>query len=634
LPDFNSEKVKAAELVQDDSYANVGSSSLVTERENLVAAIALRIRQSLDLELILQQAVAEVRQFLRADRVLIYRFEPDFSGVIVVESLTESTQSVFGYKLHDPCFADQHLERYKQGAVHAIDDVEQANLVTCYHDVLKRFGVKANLVVPIVANDQLWGLLITHHCHAPRSWQASEVELLKQLSTQVGIAVQQAELYDRVQSLNVYLEQKVNQRTAKLERSIKFATLTHKVTKKMRDSLDELQILQTVTQEIGAVLKIDRCKIELYNSDRTVAEVAYEYTNADPNCRGRTRIVADFPELDYQLLQRQSLQFVEFVPELSPQLNPQLNPQLDSPSEAQATRLVCPICDDQGILGNLWLLRPKEAFFEVDEIILVEQVANQCAIAIRQARLYQHSQIQVQELARLNLLKDDFLKTVSHELRTPMSSIQLASETLEILIKKEMGSHRSTTFSKVLNIFHAACDRQNQLVNDLLTLCYIDAKKEMMTMEWIDLSVCLPQIIETFTERIEQQQQTLTIDLSPTLPLFKSDLSSIKRILTELLNNACKYTPRGENIGITAFAIKQQIQLKIHNTGIEIPSDEQQRVFDKFYRIPNLDPWQYGGTGIGLALVKNLMELLGGNIYLTSQSQKTIFTLDFPREGD
>jgi GAF domain-containing protein/two-component sensor histidine kinase len=634
LPDFNSEKVKSAELEQDESYANLGESSLVIERENLVAAIALRIRQSLDLELILQQTVAEVRQFLKADRVLIYRFEPDFSGVIVVESLAESTQSVFGYKLHDPCFADKHLERYKQGTVHVIDDVEQGNLVACYHDVLKRFGVKANLVVPIVANDQLWGLLITHHCHAPRPWQASEVELLRQLATQVGIAVQQAELYDRVQSLNVYLEQKVNQRTVKLERSIKFATLTHKITKKMRDSLDELQILQTVTQEIGEVLKIDRCKIELYNSDRTEAEVAYEYTNADPNCQGRTRVVADFPELDSQLLQKQSLQFVEFVPELNPQLNPQSDSQIDSLNETQATRLICPICDDQGILGNLWLLRPKEAYFEVDEIILVEQVANQCAIAIRQARLYQHSQIQVQELARLNLLKDDFLKTVSHELRTPMSSIQLASETLEILIKKEMGSQRSATFSRVLNIFHTACDRQNQLVNDLLTLCYIDAKKEMMTMEWIDLAVCLPHIIEPFTKRIEQQQQTLKIDLSPTLPLFKSDLSSIKRILTELLNNACKYTPPGEAIGITAAARDQQIQLKIHNTGIEIPSDEQQRVFDKFYRIPNLDPWQYGGTGIGLALVKNLMELLGGNIYLISQAQRTIFTIDFPRGGD
>jgi GAF domain-containing protein len=619
LPDFNFKEVRSAKLQQDNTEKGSVGSSLGTETENLLAAIALRIRQSLDLELILQQTVAEVRQFLQTDRVVIYRFEPDFSGVIVVESVTENTQSVFGYKLHDPCFTDKHLERYKQGQIHVVEDVEQAKLVTCYSDVLKKFGVKANLVVPIVANEQLWGLLIAHHCHAPRQWQASEVELLRQLAIQVGIAVQQAELYDRVQSLNVYLEQKVNQRTAKLQRSIKFETMTHKVMKKMRDSLDELQILQTVTQEIGQVLNIDRCKIELYNGDRTKAEVAYEYTKASPNCQGRSRIIADFPELDAQLLQKQSLQFVEFVPELNP-------------VQTQATRLVCPICDDQGVLGNLWLLRPKEAYFELDEIMLVEQVANQCAIAIRQARLYQQSQIQVQELARLNLLKDDFLKTISHELRTPMSSIQLASATLETLLAKEMGSKRSATFSKVLDIFRSACNRQNQLVNDLLTLCYIDAKKEMMTMQWINLSIWLPQIIEPFTERIEHQQQTLKIDLPANLPQFKSDISTIKRVLTELLNNACKYTPAGETIGITALAQDHRLELSIYNTGVEIPSDEQQRVFDKFYRIPNRDPWQYGGTGIGLALVKNLIELLGGNICLTSQPGRTSFTLDLPRE--
>jgi GAF domain-containing protein/anti-sigma regulatory factor (Ser/Thr protein kinase) len=620
LPDFNFEEVRSAKLQQDNTEPLSVNYSLGTETENLLAAIALRIRQSLDLELILQQTVAEVRQFLQTDRVVIYRFEPDLSGVIVVESVTENTQSVFGYRLHDPCFTDKHLERYKQGKIHVVEDVEQAELATCYSDVLKKFDVKANLVVSIVANDRLWGLLIAHHCHVPRRWQASEVELLRKLAIQVGIAVQQAELYDRVQSLNVYLEQKVNQRTAKLQRSIKFETLTHKVMKKMRDSLDELQILQTVTQEIGQVLNIDRCKIELYNGDRTKAEVAYEYTKTSPNCQGITRIVADFPELEFQLLQKQSLQFVEFVPELN------------SPNNTQATRLVCPIFDDQGVLGNLWLLRPKEAYFEVDEIILVEQVANQCAIAIRQARLYQQSQIQVKELARLNLLKDDFLKTISHELRTPMSSIQLASETLETLLAKEMGNKRSATFSKVLDIFRSACNRQNQLVNDLLTLCYIDAKKEMMTMQWIDLSVWLPQIVEPFAERIEQQQQTLQVNLPSNLPQLKSDISTIKRILTELLNNACKYTPAGEIIGIAVLAQDRRIQFSIYNTGVEIPSDEQQRVFDKFYRIPNRDPWQYGGTGIGLALVKNLIELLGGNIYLTSQPEKTIFTLDLPRE--
>ncbi|MDJ0570245.1 MAG: GAF domain-containing sensor histidine kinase [Pleurocapsa sp. MO_192.B19] len=593
--------------------------SLNKEKENIVAAIALRIRQSLELEIILNQTVAEVRQFLQTDRVLIYRFEPDWSGVIVVESVKKPAHTVFGFKIEDPCFASRHIERYKQGKVHILDNVEASNVSPCYADVLGAFEVKANLVVPIIASEELWGLLIAHHCDSPRQWQASEIQLLKQLSIQVGIAVQQAELYEQVQSLNTYLEQKIKQRTAKLQNLVQFETLIRKVTEKVRDSLDEPQILQTVTQEIGRILNIERCKIELYDSDRTTATVAYEYTIELPDCQGRVRQVTDFPELDSQLLQKQSLQFVEKVPELKP-------------LKTQATRLICPIFDDQGVLGNLWLLRPKEEFFETFEIMLVEQIANQCAIAIRQARLYQQSQVQVQELARLNLLKDDFLRTISHELRTPMSSIQLASETLEVLLEKEMGENKSATFTRVLDIFRSACHRQNQLVNDLLTLCYIDAKKETITMQWLDLSVWLPQIIEPFEERINTQEQQLVVNVPPRLPLFKSDASTIKRTLSELLNNACKYTPSGETITIEAQPMQDGIQLSVSNTGIEIPLSEQQRVFDKFYRIPHHDPWQFGGTGIGLALVKKLVELLGGKIRLESQKGKTAFIISLPCE--
>lgn len=152
-------------------------------------------------------------------------------------------------------------------------------------------------------------------------------------------------------------------------------------------------------------------------------------------------------------------------------------------------------------------------------------------------------------------------------------------------------------------------------------------------MQWIDLSVWLPQIIEPFLDRIDHQQQSLKIDLPADLPQFKSDISTVKRILSELLNNACKYTPAGEVIGLTARTIDNKIQIIIHNTGVEIPSLEQERVFDKFYRIPNRDPWQFGGTGIGLALVKNLTELLGGGINLTSYAEKTIFTLELPLEN-
>ena len=584
------------------------------EKKNIVAAIALRIRQSLDLNVILERAVAEVREFLHTDRVVIYRFEPDWSGVIVVESIKAPSLSIFGSKIKDPCFTSQHIDKYQQGRVNAVENVEAAKLTPCYAEVLATHGVKANLVLPIIANQKVWGLLIAHHCDAPRRWLKQEIELLKQLTTQIGIAVQQAELYEQVQSFNDYLEQKVKQRTARLQDSVKFEALIRRVTEKVRDSLDEPHILQTVTEQIGKNLSVERCKIELYDRDRSTATIAYEYTVELPNCQGVVRKMADFPQLYSQLLQKQSLQFVEKVPELSP---------IDN----QATRLVCPIYDDGGVLGNLWLLRPKEEYFERDEITLVEQVANQCAIAIRQARLYQQSQTQIEELARLNLLKDDFLKTISHELRTPMSSIRLASETLETLLEKEIGFHKSATFTRVLDIFRSACQKQNQLVDDLLTLCYIDAKKEIIKMQWIDLGVWLPQIIEPYSERIDNQNQTLLMDIESNFPEFKSDISIIKRVLSELINNACKYTPEGENIILSAQVIDNGIQFQVINTGIEIASIEQQRVFDKFYRIPHHDPWQFGGTGIGLALVKNLVELLGGEISLESKQDRTIFAI-------
>ena len=606
-------------MFESNSKKHPETFSSNKEKDNIVAAIALRIRESLDLNLILDRAVVEIRQFIQTDRVLIYRFEPDLSGVIVAESANDSADPISEFKIEDPCFSIEHIEKYREGQIKIVENVKTAGINSCYRELLSSLEVKANLVVPIIANDRAWGLLIVHHCQSPRQWLAKEIELLKQLSIQVSIAVQQAELYQQVKSFNSYLEQKVKQRTSELQTTVKFESLIRKITEKVRDSLDEPQILQTVTREIGEVLNIERCKIELYNSDRTIATVAYEYTIDPPNCQGVKREIKNFAELYGQLLQKRATQFVEKIPELSP-------------IDTQATRLACPIFDDAGILGNLWLLRPKEKFFQQYEVSLVEQVASQCAIAIRQARLYKQSQEQLQELSQLNLLKDDFLRTISHELRTPMSSIQLASETLEVLLEQQIGSNKSATFTRVLNIFRSACQRQNQLVDDLLTLCYIDAKKEVIKMQWIDLKTWLPQIIEPFQERIEAQNQTLVINIKSNLPQFKSDISIIKRILLELINNACKYTPAEETITFSARAIDDGIKLKVVNTGIEISPVQQNRVFDKFYRIPNCDPWKFGGTGIGLALVKNLIGLLKGKIYLESQTGKTAFTVELPCE--
>ena len=104
----------------------------------------------------------------------------------------------------------------------------------------------------------------------------------------------------------------------------------------------------------------------------------------------------------------------------------------------------------------------------------------------------------------------------------------------------------------------------------------------------------------------------------------------LEKVFQELLVNASKYTPAGETITIKATATENTIQLSVVNSGVEIPPAEQQHIFERFYRIPNNDPWQYGGTGLGLYLVKRLIDLIQGQISVISQLQLTQFTIDLP----
>lgn len=171
----------------------------------LVSKMLDRIRSSLDLEAVLQTAVDEVRQFLQTDRVIIYQFNPDWSGYVTVESVGENWMSLLGIDIQDRCFRDKHLSLYQKGRIRAIADIQNSDLTPCHINLLSRFQVRANLVLPILSSEetshnQLWGLLIAHHCSGARQWQEFEIECLRQLSIQLAIALQQCNLFKQAQT--------------------------------------------------------------------------------------------------------------------------------------------------------------------------------------------------------------------------------------------------------------------------------------------------------------------------------------------------------------------------------------------------------------------------------------------------
>lgn len=171
------------------------------ERARLIREMAQRIRQSLDLEKILNTTVTEVRHFLQTERVFIYRFEADWSGFVVVESVAPSWPSLLGIKVKDSFFEENsNRELYKQGRAQAVEDIHAANLSLCHVNLLVQLQVRANLVVSILQEEKLWGLLVANHCSGPRQWQQLEINLLKQLATQVAIAIQQSILFEQAKT--------------------------------------------------------------------------------------------------------------------------------------------------------------------------------------------------------------------------------------------------------------------------------------------------------------------------------------------------------------------------------------------------------------------------------------------------
>ncbi|QLE43852.1 PAS domain S-box protein [Nostoc sp. C052] len=170
------------------------------QQQQMMAAIALRIRQSLNLEEILTVTAAEVRQFLQTDRVVIYQFQPDMSGTVVAESILPGWTVAMGAGIQDDCFKDGAGADYHQGKKRAIDDINQAGLTPCHLQLLEQFEVKACLIVPILVTNKLWGLLIVHQCTAPRHWELFELDLLDQLGVQIAIAIQQASAYQQAQA--------------------------------------------------------------------------------------------------------------------------------------------------------------------------------------------------------------------------------------------------------------------------------------------------------------------------------------------------------------------------------------------------------------------------------------------------
>ncbi|BBC25931.1 PAS domain-containing protein [Pseudanabaena sp. ABRG5-3] len=441
--------------------------------------------------------------------------------------------------------------------------------------------------------------------------------------------------------------------------------LLSSITKRMRLSLDLDEILNAAVGEIHQILELDRVLVYRVFSGGTGAAIA---ESVSPNWPKILDIVFPeevFPEQSYE-------RYVQGrIYTLSDREDPQ---QFISPNLANflaeihvRAKLVVPIIQQQKLWGLLIAHqcdRPRQ--WQDWEIDLLKQVASQLAIAVQQTSLFEQLQqelsvrqqaeaqltesnqqlaISNEELIRATRMKDEFLANMSHELRTPLNAILGMTEGLKEGVFGIVGDRQI----KALQTVYSSGTHLLELINDILDVAKIESGQ--VTLELTNVSITnLCQSSIAFIKQQASAKKIQVIDkIPPYLPELMLDERRIRQVLINLLNNAVKFTPEGGTITleVSSYIANSDIasseknnaedvylRIAVIDTGIGISAKNIQKLFQPFIQIDSALNRQYVGTGLGLALVKRIVELHGGKVGLTSEvGVGSHFMIDLPSKN-
>ncbi len=635
------------------------------QQERLIGAISQRIRKSLNLEKILKATVAEVRQAIACDRVIIFRFEPDWSGKVVVESVDKHWPSIIGTSIYDPCFEEVYVLPYQQGRVKAIEDIYTANLSQCHIDLLAQLQVRANLVVPILKGEQLWGLLVAHHCSEARHWQEFEINLLCSLASQVAIAIQQGQLYEQAKS------------QAKREQA-----LNH-LTQAIRSSLDLNTIFSTAVREIGSLLQVDCACIVQYLPERKRWLHVSEFSN-NPDLPGF--LGTEIPDENNQIADR--LKRLEIVKiDDTDRFEDKINKDLAQ--TFPGAWLLVPLHFDSKVWGSITLGTYTCPYqWQDSEVELICAVADQVAIAIHQAELYKQSRTAaataltqaqqleqtVQELQRTQsqLVQSEKMSSlgqlvagVAHEINNPVSFIygnlaHAEDYTQDILgllklyqqqypnpapeIQSEIEAidldFLIEDLPKLLDSMKVGAERICEIVCSLRNFSRLSEAE----MKAVDIHEGLDSTLMILQNRLKAQPKHPGIQVIKeygNLPKVECYAGQLNQVFMNLLSNAIdaideqnqtrsfeEIKARPSIIRVRTEVNSNQVIIRIADNGPGMTEQVKARLFDPFFTTKPVGV----GTGLGLSISYQIVvEKHGGQLHCQSyEGQGTEFVIQIP----
>ncbi len=576
---------------------------LAEVREQLTATsevLAVIGRSASDLEGVLETVVASARKLCSADAGQVFLVDGDRYRFAYGSGLTAGYREFIA---NNPVVLDRGTLAGRVGLDRRATQITDVLADPDYGlaDAQRLAGYRTVMGVPMLHDGEVIGMLTVWRTQVdPFSDHAMDV--LAAFAAQVALAVRTVDLVRALASRTEDLGRKVTQLEA-------LGTVGQAVS----SSLNLTDVLNTIITQAVRLSGSDGGSIYEFDADaeefrvETVCGTSQEAFDALRSARIRLQgtFIGKAATLGRPL-------------ELTDLREAPLDPHLNALAEAGWRSLVAvPMLREGGIVGAMVIRRHTPGRIPQEIYDLLETFASQSALALINAQLYRRLEEQSAALEVASQHKSEFLASMSHELRTPLNAIIGFSE---VLLERMFGELNERQDDYLRDIWSSG-KHLLELLNDILDLSKIEAGQMVLNRSEFGVRESLEYCLSMVRERALQQRVLLSLDVAPDVGLLDADRLRFRQVVLNMLSNAVKFTPEGGRVDVSAFIRGQDLVVLVADTGVGVPAEDRERIFDAFQQ-GGRSTGQVEGTGLGLTLSKRILEMHGGRIWVESEAGK------------
>lgn len=546
--------------------------------------VSSQLGASLNLSDVLNQVMDAIIKLTGAERGFLMLFDEE-SGRLKTKAARNVDQETIDEQTRQ--ISRTVVERVVASGEGVLTDNAQEDERFSMQQSVVGFQLRSIMCAPLRSRGGVIGAVYVDNRLLSNLFEQGDLDLLVAFANQAAMAIENARLFTQTDQA--------------LARRVEELSLFQRIDQQLNKSLDLSRVLNLALSWAINLTGADGGSIGLIetNADEPdkLPKLRLMVQRGEGN--GETRLVqADHPVLA-EILQN----------------GVSITTQNVSPAESidgtpATVQLAVPIKEERNgrVVGLITLENQHSDEINADDVAFVERLADRAAVAIENARLYEAVQA-------ANKAKSDFVSLVTHELRLPMTSIKGYSDLLTSGMAGELNEQQQQFFA----VIQRNLGRMSRLISDLADINRVESGRMKFEKKQIDLPPIVEDVVDNLREAINGRNQTISLNLPADLPAIYADPTRLSQVLTNLISNAHKYTPDNGHIEIQAHATNGQVQVDISDNGLGISEADQEKLFTQFFRAESAAVRQQQGWGLGLSIVKKIIEAQGGTISFASE---------------